>query len=69
MKRSSLIAGIGLMILSAIVCAGCLLAPSLTNGRASFEEAMMVFIPSAILFVVAALLTVLAARRAKKAGV
>lgn len=68
MKSKGLTIGIVLMLLSAIVCAGCLLAPSLTNGRASFEEAMLIFIPSAILFVVAALLTILSALRSKKSG-
>ena len=63
--KKSLIVGIALMIVSAMVCVGCLLAPGLTNGHASFEEAMMVFIPSAILFVVALLLTIAAARTKK----
>jgi hypothetical protein len=51
--KKGLIAGIVLMILSGLVCVGCLLAPSMTNGRASFEESMMVFIPTAVLFAVA----------------
>lgn len=61
-----LIAGIILMVLSGIVCVVCLLLPKMTNGRASFEECMMVFIPSAVLFVVAALLTIVSFLKAKK---
>lgn len=64
--KKSLIVGISLMILSGLVCVGCLLAPGLTSGRASFEEAMMIFIPSAILFVVALALTVVAALKSRK---
>ena len=58
--------GIVLMILSGIVCVVCLMLPKMTNGHASFEECMLVFIPSAILFAVAALLTVVSALKAKK---
>lgn len=64
--KKGLIVGIVLMTLSGIACVGCLLAPSMTNGRASFEESMAIFIPSAILFAVAALLTLVSAVRAPK---
>lgn len=64
--KKGLIVGIVLMILSGLVCIGCLLAPSLTNGHASFEESMMVFIPTAVLFVVAALLTIVSVVKGKK---
>ena len=64
--KKSLIVGIVLMILSAIVSVVCLMLPSMTNGRASFEESMLVFIPSAILFAITALLTVVSAVKAKK---
>lgn len=63
MKMTGLIAGIVLMLLSGIVCVGCLRARALTNGRASFEESMLVFVPTAILFVVASALTIVAASR------
>lgn len=63
--KKGLIAGIMLMILSAIVCVVCLLLPSM-NSHASFEEAMSVFIPSAILFAFAALLTIVSALKARK---
>jgi hypothetical protein len=66
MKKSSII-GVLLMVLSGVVCVVCVLLPTLTNGHASFEECMAVFIPSAILFAVAALLTVVSVLRAKKA--
>jgi hypothetical protein len=62
-----LIVGIVLMMLSGIVCVVCLMLPSMTNGRASFEECMLVFIPSAVLFVTAALLTIVSAVRSAKA--
>lgn len=65
-KISALTAGIGLMILSGAVCLGCLIAPAMTNGRASFEESMMVFVATAVLFVVAALLTIVFAVKGKK---
>jgi hypothetical protein len=65
MKKGSMVGAV-LMVLSGLVCFICLLLPSLTNGHASFEECMAVFIPSAILFAVAALLTVVSVLRAKK---
>jgi hypothetical protein len=65
--KKGLIVGIMLMILSGIVCVVCLMLPSMTKGGASFEECMMVFIPSAILFAVAALLTIVSAVRSAKA--
>ena len=61
MKITGLIIGIVLMILSGFGIIGCLLAPSLTNGRASFEESMLVAIPLALLFLVALVLTIVAA--------
>ena len=66
--KKGLTVGIVLMILSGVVCVGCLLAPSMTKGRASFEESMLVFVPSAILFVVALLMTVVSAVRVSKAN-
>ncbi len=64
--KKGLSIGIILMILSGIVCVVCLMLPAMTNGRASFEECMMVFIPSAVLFAVAAVLTVVSFLKVKK---
>lgn len=61
MKIASLIAGIALMVLSGVGIIGCLLAPAMTNGRASFEESMLVAIPLAGLFFVSLMLTIVAA--------
>lgn len=61
MKIASLIVGIGLMVLSAVGIVICLLAPAMTNGRASFEESMTVAIPLAGLFFVALVGTIVAA--------
>ena len=60
MKIAGLIIGIVLMILSGIGVVVCLLLPSM-NSHVSFEESMMVFIPTAVLFVVALLGTVVSA--------
>ncbi len=49
------------MVLSGIGIIICLLAPSMTNGRASFEESMLVAIPLAGLFFVAFVGTTVAA--------
>lgn len=67
MKKGSTV-GVVLMILSGLVCAVCLMLPSLTNGHASFEECMAVFIPSAVLFAVAGVLTVVSVLKAKKSA-
>jgi len=61
MKIASLIVGILLMILSGIVFIVCLLLPSMTNNRVNFEEALLGLIPSAIVFFLAFVLTVVAA--------
>jgi len=61
MKIASLIVGVVLMVLSGIGIVICLLAPSMTNGRASFEESMLVAIPLAGLFFVALVGTIVAA--------
>jgi hypothetical protein len=39
----------------------CLLLPSMTSGRVSFEESMLGLIPSVIVFLFAFLLTVISA--------
>jgi len=61
MKIASLIVGILLMILSGIVFIVCLLLPSMTNNRVNFEEALLGLIPSAIVFFLAFVLTVVSA--------
>lgn len=61
MRIASLIIGIVLTVLSGIGIIICLLAPSMTNGRASFEESMLVAIPLAVLFFVALAATVASA--------
>ena len=66
--KKSLMIGVLLMILSGAVCVVCLLLPAM-NSHVSFEEAMMVFIPSAVLFIVAVLLTIVSALKAKKTSV
>jgi hypothetical protein len=61
MKIAGLVIGIVLMILSGIGIVICLLAPSMTNGRASFEESMLVAIPLGVLFLMALAATVASA--------
>lgn len=52
MKIASLIIGILLMGLSAIVLLISLLLPSMTNNRVNFEEALVGIIPSIIFFLI-----------------
>ena len=61
MKIAGLIIGIILMILSGIGIVVCLVLVSTTNGRVSFEEAIMVAIPLAVLFIAAFAGTVVSA--------
>lgn len=61
MKIASLIIGIVFMVLSGLGIIICLLAPAMTNGRASFEESMLVAIPLAGLFFVSFVVTIVAA--------
>ena len=61
MKIAGLIIGILLMILAGIVFIVCLLLPLMTNNRVNFEEALLGLIPSAIVFFLAFVLTVIAA--------
>ena len=61
MKTAGLIIGIILSVLSAIGIVVCLVLVSTTNGRVSFEEALMVAIPLAGLFLVALVLTIISA--------
>jgi hypothetical protein len=60
-KLASLIVGIVLMIISGIAFVVCLLLPAMTSNRVSFEEAMLGLIPSAVVILLALVLTVVAA--------
>jgi hypothetical protein len=59
MKKTGLILGIGLMIISSLVLFVCLALPSMTNNRVSWEEALLGIIPSAFLFIVALAVTII----------
>jgi uncharacterized membrane protein len=61
MKIAGLIIGILLMVLSGIAFIVCLLLPSMTNNRVNFEEALLGLIPSAIIFFLALVLTIISA--------
>jgi uncharacterized membrane protein len=61
MKLASLIVGILLMILAGIAFIVCLLLPSMTDNRVSFDESILGLIPAAIVFFLAFVLTVVAA--------
>ena len=61
LKIASLIVGILLMILAGIGFVVSLLLPSITDNHVSFEESMYGLIPSAIVFMLAFLLTVISA--------
>jgi uncharacterized membrane protein len=61
MKLASLMIGIVLMVLSGIAFVVCLLLPAMTSNRVSFEEAMLGLIPSVAVFLLAFVLTVIAA--------
>lgn len=65
MKKGGLTIGILLMVLSGIVILVCLLLPSM-NSHISFEESMMVAVPTAVLFVMATLLTIFSALKGRK---
>jgi len=61
LKIASLIVGILLMILAGIGFVVSLLLPSITDNHVSFEESMFGLIPSAIVFILAFLLTLISA--------
>lgn len=60
MKIASLVIGILLMILAGVGAIVCLLLPSLTNNRVSFDEAMLGLIPAVVLLFVGFVVTVIA---------
>lgn len=61
MKIASLVIGILLMVLAGIGCIVCLMLPSLTNNRVSFDEAMLGLIPAVLLFLAGLVITLIAA--------
>ena len=61
MKMAGLIIGILLIILAGIGAVVCLLLPSMTNNRVSFEEAMLGLIPAVIILLFGFLLTIVSA--------
>jgi len=61
LKIASLIVGILLMILAGIGFVVSLLLPSITDNHVSFAESMFGLIPSAIVFILAFLLTLISA--------
>ena len=70
MKIAGLIIGILLMVLAGIGGIVCLLLPSMTNNRVSFDEAMLGLIPAVIVLFLGFIITIVAAIfiiRARKA--
>lgn len=73
MKIASVVIGILLMVLAGIGGIVCLMLPSLTNNRVSFDEAMLGLIPAILVFLFGLLVAgiggvlVLKARKARKA--
>ena len=61
MKIAGLIIGILLMVLAGIGAIVCLLLPSMTNNRVSFEESLLGLIPAVIIFFLAFLITIISA--------
>jgi uncharacterized membrane protein len=71
MKKASLVIGILLMILAGAAFVICLALPAITNNHVSFEESLLGLIPSAIVFFLAFVVTVISAifvLRARKPG-
>jgi uncharacterized membrane protein len=71
MKTAGLVIGILLMILAGIGFVVCLALPAMTSNRVSFEESVLGLIPSAIVFFLAFVLTVISAIfvfRGRKSG-
>lgn len=61
MKIAGLIIGILLMLLAGIGGIVCLLLPSLTNNRVSFDESLLGLIPAVLIFFVGLLITAVSA--------
>lgn len=60
MKIAGLVIGILLMLLAGIGGIVCLLLPSMTNNRVSFDEALLGLIPAVLFLFVGFLITVIA---------
>ena len=58
MKIAGLIIGVLLIVLACIGGLICLLLPSMTNNRISFDEALLGLIPAVIVFFLGFLITV-----------
>ncbi len=61
MKIASLIVGILLMVLAGIGGIVCLLLPSMTNNRVSFDEALLGLIPAVIVLFLGFIITIVSA--------
>lgn len=61
MKLAGLIIGILLIVLAGIGCIVCLLLPSLTNNRVSFDEAALGLIPAVLVLLLGFLVTIVSA--------
>jgi uncharacterized membrane protein len=71
MKKASLVIGILLMILAGAAFVICLALPAITSNHVSFEESLLGLIPSAIVFFLGFVVTVISAIfvfRARKSG-
>ena len=60
MKIAGIIIGILLILLGIIIGIVCLLLPSMTNNRVSFDEAALGLIPAVLLFLLGFLIAVVA---------
>ena len=61
MKIASLVIGILLIILAVVGGIVCLLLPSMTNNRISFDEAILGLIPAIVVAFIGLLLTIVSA--------
>lgn len=61
MKTAGLVVGILLIVLAGIGGIVCLLLPSMTNNRVSFDEALLGLIPAVIVLFLGFVITVVSA--------
>jgi uncharacterized membrane protein len=59
MKIAGLVNGIFGMLLAFIILIVCLMLPSMTNNRESFEESLLGIIPSVIVGIIAFIITII----------
>jgi uncharacterized membrane protein len=59
MKIAGLVIGILGMLLAFIVLIVCLMLPSMTNNRVSFEESLLGIIPAVIVGIIAFIITII----------